>query len=73
MAEFESLHNHVKSSALKQTENLDPFEGLSIAELKSYLIFIKKPKGFYSELMFFSMCASFTQISFSATVSNLRL
>lgn len=73
MAEFESLHNHVKCSALKQTENLDPFEGLSIAELKSYLIFRKKTMGFYSELMFFSMRASFTQISFSATVSNLRL
>lgn len=46
MAEFYSLHNHVNSLALKQTANPDLFEGLSIAELKSYVIFRKKPQGF---------------------------
>lgn len=47
MAEFYSLHNHVNSWALKQTANSDLFEGLSIAELNSYLIFRKKtPRDF---------------------------
>lgn len=36
------LHNHLNSTVSQQTENPDPFEGLSVAELKSYLIFRKK-------------------------------